>query len=56
MPQWRTSNFRKSFLLLSANINFALALCEFQKNNCMILLAKNSEKKVNDYRLQLSRY
>jgi hypothetical protein len=56
MKAWRTSHFRQTFILFQNKIEHALALCKFQKNNCMPLLAENTERKLNDYQMQLSKY
>lgn len=57
MPNfWSPYHFKQIFSFYRKNIHLALALYKFQKNNVMLLLAKNTEIKLNNFRFQLSQY
>lgn len=54
-PQLRSSkkNYKRQFCKLQKKINVFTALHKFQTNNCHSSLAKNSQKKIDYYKLKL---
>ena len=48
--------FKKQFYLLEEDLNLALLLCKFQKDNLLAAFLKNSNKKVNHCRAKLSKF
>ena len=48
--------FKKKNFLLEEDLNLALLLCKFQKDNFLNLFLKNSIKKVNECRTKISKF